>query len=156
MPPARTDSHFSRAASECAAWLYLPEGEGPHPCVVMAHGFSAVREQRLDAYAERFAAAGLAALVFDYRHFGASAGPAAPAAGHPRASSRTGAPRSPTPATCPASTRRRVAVWGSSFSGGHVVAVAAEDPDIAAVVSQAPFTTGSPRSRPAAPARRCS
>ena len=52
----------------------MPEGAGPHPCVVMAHGFSAVREQRLDAYAERFAAAGLAVLVFDYRHFGASQG----------------------------------------------------------------------------------
>ena len=37
---------------------------------------------------------------------------------------------------------RRVAVWGSSFSGGHVVAIAAEDPAIAAVVSQAPFTDG--------------
>ena len=40
----------------------------------MAHGFSGVREQRLDAYAERFAQAGLAVLVFDYRHFGASGG----------------------------------------------------------------------------------
>ena len=40
----------------------------------MAHGFSGVRDQRLDAYAERFAAAGLACLVFDYRHFGDSGG----------------------------------------------------------------------------------
>jgi fermentation-respiration switch protein FrsA (DUF1100 family) len=40
----------------------------------MAHGFSAVRDQRLDAYAERFADAGLACVVFDYRHFGASEG----------------------------------------------------------------------------------
>ena len=74
MPAARTDSPFRSGGLECAAWLYQPEGQGPHPCVVMAHGFSAVREQRLDAYAERFAAAGLAVLVFDYRHFGASQG----------------------------------------------------------------------------------
>ncbi|MEJ7715553.1 MAG: alpha/beta hydrolase [Thermoleophilaceae bacterium] len=47
---------------------------GLHPCVVMGHGFSSVREHRLDAYAERFAAAGVAVLVFDYRHFGSSAG----------------------------------------------------------------------------------
>ena len=40
----------------------------------MGHGLSAVRDQRLPAYAERFAQAGLAALLFDYRHFGASAG----------------------------------------------------------------------------------
>jgi len=44
------------------------------PVVVLAHGWTGVREQRLDAYAERFAAAGLAALAFDYRHFGASTG----------------------------------------------------------------------------------
>ena len=41
---------------------------------MLAHGLSAVRDQRLPAYAERFAAAGLAALLFDYRHFGASGG----------------------------------------------------------------------------------
>jgi hypothetical protein len=40
----------------------------------MAHGFSAVKEMYLDAYAEVFAAAGLNALVFDNRNFGASDG----------------------------------------------------------------------------------
>ena len=40
----------------------------------MASGLSCVREQRLDAFAERFAAAGYAVLAFDYRHFGASGG----------------------------------------------------------------------------------
>ena len=55
-----------------AGWLYQPPGATA--CVVMGHGLSAVRDQRLPAYAERFAAAGLAVLLFDYRHFGASAG----------------------------------------------------------------------------------
>jgi len=41
---------------------------------VLAHGFGGVREARLDAFAERFGDAGLAALVFDYRYFGASTG----------------------------------------------------------------------------------
>jgi len=40
----------------------------------MAHGFSAVKEMYLDAFAEVFAAAGLNALVFDNRNFGASDG----------------------------------------------------------------------------------
>jgi hypothetical protein len=35
---------------------------------------ASVRRARIDAYAERFAAAGLGALVFDYRHFGSSQG----------------------------------------------------------------------------------
>ena len=57
-----------------AAWFYLPDGVGPHPVVVMARGLGGVREMRLDAYAERFVAAGLGATVFDYRHPGASGG----------------------------------------------------------------------------------
>jgi dienelactone hydrolase len=67
----RCASPRSRSAdgTPCAAWLYRPGSGGEVPCVVLAHGFGAVRELRLDAYAERFAAAGLAALVFDYRQF---------------------------------------------------------------------------------------
>jgi electron transfer flavoprotein alpha subunit len=60
---------------ELDAWWYAPEGvDGPAPCAVLAHGFGGVKEMRLSAYAERFAAAGFGALVFDYRHFGASEG----------------------------------------------------------------------------------
>jgi len=107
----------------------------------MAHGFSAVREQRLDDYAERFAAAGLAVLAFDYRHFGASSGEPRQlldirrqladwraAVGFARGLDGIDA--------------GRIALWGSSFSGGHVVHVAAGDERVAAVVSQAPFTDG--------------
>lgn len=38
----------------------------------------------------------------------------------------------------------RVVLWGSSFSGGHVLTVAADDPRIAAVIAQAPFTDALP------------
>ncbi|MGI8748940.1 MAG: alpha/beta hydrolase [Thermoleophilaceae bacterium] len=139
--PQRTDSPFESDGEECAAWLYLPENDGPHPCVVMAHGFSAVREQRLDAYAERFAAAGLAVLVFDYRHFGSSAGEPRQLLDIARQLDDWRAAVSHA-RNLPLIDARRVAVWGSSFSGGHVVAIAAEDPAVAALVSQAPFTTG--------------
>ncbi len=109
------------------------------PIVVMAHGFSATRDQRLDAYAERFAAAGLGVLLFDYRHFGASGG-------EPRqlldirrqhADYRAAIAYA---RTLPWVDGDRVALFGSSFSGGHVIALAAADPSIAAVVSQCPFT----------------
>ena len=141
MTVGRSDVTFSSGGVRCAAWLYRPEGEGPHPCVVMAHGFSGVREQRLDAYAERFAAAGLAALVFDYRHFGASDG-------EPRQLLDIASQLDDWRAavafarTLDGIDPARVALWGSSFSGGHVVEIAAGDDRIAAVVSQAPFTDG--------------
>jgi len=141
MAVARSDVTFSSGGVRCAAWLYRPQGDGPHPCVVMAHGFSGVREQRLDAYAERFAEAGLAALVFDYRHFGASDGEPRQLLDIARqlddwrgAVAFARALDGIDPA--------RVALWGSSFSGGHVVEIAAGDERIAAVVSQAPFTDG--------------
>ena len=54
-------------------WHYLPDGRrGKVPTIVMAHGFSAVKEMYLDRFAEAFAAAGLGSVVFDSRNFGAS------------------------------------------------------------------------------------
>ena len=137
----RLDVGFPSGEETCAAWLYLPDGDGRVPGVVLAHGWTGVREQRLDAYAERFAGAGLAALVFDYRHFGASSGEprqllditrqladwaAAIAFVRSRAEIDPG----------------RVALWGTSFSGGHVIETAARDRQIAAVVAQVPFVDG--------------
>lgn len=70
----RFDADFTSQGTRCAAWLYVPRCEHPAPVIVMAHGLGGVRSMRLDAYAERFRAAGYAFLVFDYRHFGDSDG----------------------------------------------------------------------------------
>ena len=137
----REDVGFTSGGLRCAAWLYRPAAPEPLPCVVMAHGFSAVRDQRLDAYAERFAQAGLACLVFDYRYFGASEG-------EPRQLLDIRLQLEDWRAAVDYARQlegvdpERIALWGSSFSGGHVVAVAADDPRVAAVVSQVPFTDG--------------
>lgn len=135
----REDTSFISGGLRCAAWLYRPQGSSA--CVVLAHGWTGVREQRLDAFAERFAAEGLAALVFDYRNFGASEGQPRSlldipgqladwraAVAHARALDGID--------------RGRVALWGSSFSGGHVIETAAADPQIAAIVAQVPFVDG--------------
>lgn len=148
----RTDTSFDSNGARCAAWLYRPDADaGEHvdvPCVILAHGFSLVREGRLDAYAERFAAAGLAALVFDYRHFGASEG-------EPRQLLDLDRQRDDWRAalaharTLDSIDRERIALWGTSFSGGHVVPVAASDGGVAAVVSQVPYArTGRAPGRP--------
>ncbi|MFZ2240054.1 MAG: alpha/beta hydrolase, partial [Gordonia amarae] len=70
----RSDVEFASGGVPCRAWLYEPDTGNRPPIIVMAHGLGAVREMRLDAFAERFADAGYACLVFDYRHFGSSAG----------------------------------------------------------------------------------
>src|SRR5258707_13262682 len=76
MTTTREDLHFSCGGEDCAAWLYPAAGEcgDATPVIVMAHGLSGTRRDRLGAFAERFAAAGVAALVFDHRGFGDSAG----------------------------------------------------------------------------------
>ena len=137
----RADIEFSSGGTACAAWLYRPQGAGPNPCVVMAHGFSAVRDQRLDAYAERFREAGFAVLLFDYRHFGTSAG-------EPRQLLSIRRQLQDWEAAIVAARAQpdidpaRIALFGSSFSGGHVQTLAARDPAIAAVIAQAPFCDG--------------
>jgi dienelactone hydrolase len=138
---AREDVTFTSGGERCAAWLYRPGGDGPVPCVVMAHGWSGLREQRLDAYAERFAAAGMAVLVFDYRYFGASDG-------EPR--ELLDVKRQLADWRAAVAYARGLdgidpdglALWGTSFSGGHVVTLAADDPRVAAVVAQVPFADG--------------
>ena len=72
---ARQDIEFDAEGTTLRGWLYRAGGAGQAaPVVVMAHGFSAVKEMYLDKFAEVFAAAGLNVLVFDNRCFGASDG----------------------------------------------------------------------------------
>src|SRR4051812_5041100 len=137
----REDIEFHSGGNTCAAWLYRPDGEGPHPIVVLAHGFGGVREARLWAYAERFAAAGMAALVFDYRHFGDSEG-------EPRQLLDIGRQLDDWRAAVAFARSLDgvdpggIVLWGSSFSGGHVGRLAAEGGRLAAAISQVPFADG--------------
>jgi alpha-beta hydrolase superfamily lysophospholipase len=73
----RKEIRFASGGEDCAAWLYPAAAEfDSAPAIVMAHGLSGTRRDRLGAFAERFAAAGIAAFVFDYRGFGDSDGEA--------------------------------------------------------------------------------
>ena len=138
--PSRLDIRIPSHGERLAAYLYRPEdAPGGVPCVVMAHGFSATRDDGLPQYAEAFQRAGFAVILFDYRHFGASTG-------EPR--QVLDIARQQQDYRCVIDWARRtegidpdrIVLWGTSFSGGHVLAVAATDPRIAAVISQAPFT----------------
>jgi uncharacterized protein len=137
----RLDVTFESGDAACSAWLYRPAGDRPAPVVVLGHGLGATREMRLDAYGRRFAEHGLAALAFTYRHFGDSGGTPRQLLSIPRqledwesaiAFARTRDDVDPA----------RMAIWGSSFGGGHVITIAARHPELAAAVSQCPFTDG--------------
>ncbi len=140
----RADVSFTSSGVPIAAWHY-PGAVGA-PCVILAHGFCGVRELRLDDYAERFQRAGYHALVFDYRHFGASGGEPRQLLSIGRELDDWRAALAFAP-TLPGVDAKRVALWGTSLSGGHVLTIGAERPDLAAVIAQVPFTDGFASSR---------
>ena len=140
-PFIRHDVPFASGEDTCAAWLYLPTGVTSPPVVILGHGLGATREMRLDAFAERFAAAGIAALAFTYRHFGDSGGQPRQLLSIRRQLADWDA------AIAYVKARRdvdgtRIAIWGSSFGGGHSITVASRHPELRAAVAQCPFTDG--------------
>jgi uncharacterized protein len=137
----RRDIHFNSGETYCSAWLYLPAGVKRPPVVVLGHGLGAVREMRLDAYCERFAAAGIATLAFTYRYFGDSGGMPRQLMSVRRQLADWDAALAYVQ-TCPELDGGRVAIWGSSFGGGHAIEVASHHTELKAIISQCPFTDG--------------
>ncbi|MEV1243612.1 alpha/beta hydrolase [Nonomuraea sp. NPDC049750] len=146
IPVEREKVCFVSGDAECAAWHY-PGTNGA--LVIMAGGFAVTKEPGTDVFAQRFHEAGFGVLAFDYRHIGESGG----------------LPRLVLPvkdqlddwqaaiafaATLPGVDPARLAVWGFSTSGGHVMRVAARDPRIAAVIAQTPNVDGLDGTRNAA------
>lgn len=137
----RKDVEFLSNGTRCAAWLYLPDGVKNPPVVIMGHGFAAERGFRLPAYAERFASAGLAVFVFDYRNFGDSDGTPRNLVNPFRHVTDWKAALAHVRTLNEVDTNR-IALWGSSFGGGHVTVTAAVDGNVSAIVAQVPMMDG--------------
>jgi uncharacterized protein len=134
----RKDLEFRSADDKCAAWLYPARGDTPKaPIVVMAHGLSGTRRDGLGPFAERFAAAGIAALLFDHRGFGDSGGE--PDRFDPARQLDDWRAAIEFARSLPGVDADRVATFGSSMGGGNALAAAAGDPRVAAAISQVPF-----------------
>lgn len=138
----RLDLRFGCGDSQCAGWLYLPAGDAPRPVVVLAHGFGGTRDVGLPRVAERFARAGLAAFVFDYRGFGDSGGSPRQLV-DPWQQLEDWRAALAFVRTRPELDPERVAVFGSSLGAGHALITAADDPRVRAVVVQAPLVDSS-------------
>jgi acetyl esterase/lipase len=137
-PRSRKDVTFKVSGTSVSAWLYLPENlSAPVPCIVMGNGFGGTKDMIMESYALRYQEAGFAVLAFDYRHFGESEGEPrqlmliqnqledyAAAVEYARGLKEID----------PA----KIALWGTSASGGYVILVAAKNANIACVVAQCP------------------
>jgi uncharacterized protein len=141
MAAERSDVEFTSQGTPVRGWFYAPEGPGPHPAVVLAGGWCYVRELVMPYYAAEFAERGVAALVFDYRNLGVSDGeprqhldPWMQITDYQHALTYLES-RSDVDAS-------RLGAWGISYSGGHVIVLAAVDPRVRAIVSQIPVVNG--------------
>ncbi|MFM2416598.1 MAG: hypothetical protein RL385_1321 [Pseudomonadota bacterium] len=141
MSVVEREIEFLSAGVRCRGLFVRPVAEAPAPLIVLAHGLGGIYEMRLDAYAREFAAAGYAALTFDYRNFGRSDGV------HRHMLARAAQQRDIDAAidfgkTLDGVDGSRVALWGTSLAGGHAIDVASRRGDLSATVIQAPFTDG--------------
>ncbi len=137
----REDVEFLSEGTVVRGWFYRPDGPGPYPAVVLAGGWCYVRELVMPYYATEFADNGVAALVFDYRNLGVSDGeprqhldPWMQITDYQNALSYLET-RGDVDAT-------RLGAWGISYSGGHVIVLAAIDPRVSVIVSQIPVVDG--------------
>jgi pimeloyl-ACP methyl ester carboxylesterase len=131
-------SEFYSHGTRCRGDIYLPHDVEHPPVVVMAHGFAGERSFRLPAYAAEFAQQGLAVFLFDYRCFGDSDGTPRQLV-DPRRHVQDWHAAIAHVRSLPQVNANSMALWGTSFSGGHVLVTAAKDQQIKAVVAQVPF-----------------
>lgn len=127
-------AHLAPATDEFSS----PSGT---PCVIMAAGFGGTLNAGLESFGEAYAAAGLHALLFDYRHFGVSDGEPRQLISISRQLQDWGAALAYA-RTIPGVDPDRIVLVGTSFSGGHVIEAGVRDRRVAAVISQCPMLDG--------------
>lgn len=132
---------FESDGIDCEGWLYRPDRPRDPPVVVMAPGLAAERTFGYPAYAERFAEAGYAVFLFDFRHFGASGGDPRGLVSVRRQLDDWSAALARLRDLNGIDTGR-LALWGASLSGGHALRLAASDHRVDAVVAQSPILDG--------------
>lgn len=136
----RTNVEFLSEGYRLRGHLYSPAGTDRGAGVVLCHGFAGVKDLLLPRFAEGFAAAGIAALTFDYRGFGESDGhgprivPGEQMADIRNALTYLGS----VPGVDPA----RIGLWGTSYGGANAIAVAACDYRVKALAVQIAFADG--------------
>jgi len=134
---------FFSEGVRCEADLYLPQGfdeTSAYPAVVLGHGFTVARTSLVEE-GRMFAEAGFVALAIDYRHFGGSEGSPRGRL-HPMQEVEDFRAAIDWLETQPGIDPHRIGLWGTSFGGGVVTFVAANDIRVRACVAQAPILDG--------------
>lgn len=142
MGVTRTPIEFESQGLILRGLIYRPDGPGPFPAIVLTHGYAFVLQFfEHHNYPAFFADTGFITLVYDHPNTGLSDGsprqeldPIAQQRGYSDAITLLSARPDVDP--------DRIGIWGTSYSGGHVLAVGAADPRVACVVAQTPTISG--------------
>jgi len=138
---SRTVSDFKLAKETCRGWFYRPDDKVSPGVIIMAHGFAAESSFKLPEFADHFVKAGWCVYLFDYRSFGESSG-------MPRQNVNPFAQLQDWHAAIEhikcfdRIDTDNLILFGTSFSGGHVISLAAKRSDIRAIIAQVPFVSG--------------
>ncbi|KAK5676966.1 hypothetical protein LTS10_010730 [Elasticomyces elasticus] len=132
-----SDGHIIRGV------LSVPDGGGPFPIVILGQGLAGLKEWTLPEVGAALCQTGIAALWFDYRNFGDSGGlPRDEVSHYGRLQDWHDAISYV--ASLPGVDVQRLGIWGTSLGGRDVLAVAAIDRRVKAVVSQTPLIKWTP------------
>ena len=133
---------FGSNGETLCGWITKPTGKGPYPIVILTHGLSGIIDIDLAEYAEYFVADGFACMAYDHRNWGRSSG-------WPRSESNPWLQVNDLREaisyvrTLPEIDPNRIGLWGTSYSGGHVLTVGGLDSRVGCLVSQVPLISGS-------------
>lgn len=135
---SKKDIWFDSNGTKCAAWFYSSI-KAKQPIIIMAHGLGSTRDMRLDEYAFRFCKAGFACFLFDYRNNGDSGGNQRYRINVKEQledwNNALNFVKSLKNVDC-----NNIFLFGTSFSGGHVITLASHNDGIRAVIAQCPYT----------------
>lgn len=134
----RENYFFDSFGTKCAAWFYT-SGSKKQPVIVMAHGLGSTRDMRLDEYAYRFAQAGFGCFLFDYRNNGDSEGKERYRI-NVREQLEDWNKAVDFVKKIETIDKDNIFLFGTSFSGGHVITLSSRRDDIRAVIAQCPYT----------------
>src|SRR5260370_15273066 len=140
----RRDIEFNAEGLTLRGWFYVADGgKESVPTIVMAHGFSCTKEMFLDKYAEVFVKDGFAVLIYDNRNFGDSDGQPRLEV-DPYNQIRDYRHAITYASSLPEVDKNRIGIWGTSYTGGRLLPVAAIDKRGKCVGSQGAVVRGYP------------
>lgn len=128
---------FNSCGLQCEAGLFFPQSPEIKATIILAQGFGALWQFGTNNAINNYVDQGYAVLAFNYRGFGLSEGKPRQII-NPHQQIEDWHNAIDYCLSIPELTNKKIVLWGSSFSGGHVLTVTANNPKVSAVLAQVP------------------